>query len=83
MLDYGNNTQHVLPVGMRLCGLFLKTNQANVPLIIRNVFKAVLPSTSILRVRQKFHLKFRAVLVQKPLICVGLANSDTRYSQKL
>lgn len=44
-----DNASSYLPAGIRLCGLFLKTNQANVPLIIRNVFKAVLPSTSILR----------------------------------
>lgn len=38
-----------LPAGIKLCGLFFKTNQAEVPLIIRNVCKAVLPSTSVLR----------------------------------
>lgn len=53
-----------LSIGIHVIGMFFKVIQADVPLVICDVCKAILPSNSILRVRmfELFDLKLGLTL---------------------
>lgn len=70
-----------LSIGIHVIGMFFKVTQSDVPLVICDVCKAVLPSNSILRVRmfELFDVKLGLTLQGDQSVWYEVGNSLFDY----